>query len=138
LSALVVVRFVVSRCAGRVTSPRRQLAPLDVVVVVAMLDDLALAVEVQHRHTRVGEFLALLGPAGPPLDRSPLTRHDRLPKPALDILLGRKLLAQIAADASQTRFGSPNAGERYSTASAYRAAMASASRRGQARDQVSA
>src|SRR5215469_6195841 len=79
-------------------------ASLDVVVVVAVLDDLALAVEVQDRHTRVGEFLASLGPAGPPLDRSPFSRHDRLPKPALDILLGRELLAEIAADASQAPF----------------------------------
>jgi hypothetical protein len=36
---------------------------LDVVVVIAVLDHLALAVEVQHRHSRVGEFLTLLGPA---------------------------------------------------------------------------
>jgi hypothetical protein len=36
-----------------------------VVVVVAVPDYLAQVVEVQHRHSRVGEFLALLGPAGP-------------------------------------------------------------------------
>jgi hypothetical protein len=109
-----------------------------VVVVVAVLDHLALVVEMQHRHSRVAEFLALLGPAGPPFHRGPLTRHDRLPKPALDILLGRELLAEIAPDASQAQVGLAERGERYTTVSAYSAAMASASRCGQARDQVSA
>jgi hypothetical protein len=94
-----------------------------VVVVVAVLDHLALLVEVQHRHSRVGEFLALLGPVGPPFDRGPAARDDRLAEPALDVLLDRELLAEIAA---------------YTTVSAYKAAMASASRCGQARDQVSA
>ena len=46
-----------------------RIAPLDVVVVVAVLDHLALVVEAQHRHSRVAEVLALLGPAGPPFDR---------------------------------------------------------------------
>jgi hypothetical protein len=32
----------------------------------------ALAVEAQHRHSREREFLALLGPAAPPLDRGPV------------------------------------------------------------------
>jgi hypothetical protein len=74
-----------------------------VVVVVAVLDHLALVVKVQHRHFGVGEFLALLGPAGPPFDRGPAAGDDRLAEPALDVLLGRELLAEVAADASQAQ-----------------------------------
>jgi hypothetical protein len=39
----------------------RALASLDVMVIVAVLDHLALVVEAQHIRSRVGEFLALLG-----------------------------------------------------------------------------
>src|SRR5260370_28384443 len=80
-----------------------RIAPLDVVVVVAVLDHLALVVEAQHRRSRVAEFLALLGPVGPPFDRSPVAGDDGLAKPALDILLGQELLAEVAADASQAQ-----------------------------------
>jgi hypothetical protein len=45
-----------------------RLAPLDLVVVVAVLDHLAPVVEAQHHHARVGEFLAFPGPAGSPFD----------------------------------------------------------------------
>jgi hypothetical protein len=63
-----------------------------VVVVIAVLDHLAPVIEVQHRHSRVCELLTLLGPAGPPFDRDPAVRDDRLAEPALDVLLGLELL----------------------------------------------
>src|SRR5262245_10797246 len=97
------VRHGAAVCPSRSPARVGWLAPLDVVVVVAVLDDLALVVEVQHRHSRVGEFLALFGPAGPPFDRGPATGDDRLAEPALDVLLGRELLAEIAAYASQAQ-----------------------------------
>jgi hypothetical protein len=81
----------------------RWLMPFDVVVVVAVLDHLALAVEAQHCHSRVAEFLALLGPAGPPFDRGPAARDNWLAKPALDVFLGRELLGQIAAHTRQAQ-----------------------------------
>src|SRR5439155_8083048 len=76
---------------------------LDLVVIVAVVNYLALVVEAQHRHSREREFPALLGPAAPPFDRGPVTRDDRLAEPALDILLGRKVLTEIPADASQAQ-----------------------------------
>ena len=63
------------------------LTPFDVVVVVAVVNDLALAVEAQHRHSREGQFLAVLGPAAPPFDRGPVTGDDRLAELALDVFL---------------------------------------------------
>ena len=73
------------------------------VVVVAVLDHLALLVEAQHGHSRVRELLPVLCPAGPPFDRGAMAGDDRLAEPALDILLGRELLVEIAADASQAQ-----------------------------------
>lgn len=78
----------------------RTLAPLDVVVIIAVLDHLALAVEAQHAHSRVGEFLPLLGPAGPPFGRGPAARDDRRAEPALDIGLGQEIVGEIAVHAS--------------------------------------
>ena len=79
------------------------LALPDVVVIVAVLCYLALVVEAQHAHSRAGEFLALLGLAGPPFDRRPGARDDRRPEPALDILLNREVVGEIRADASRAQ-----------------------------------
>ena len=57
------------RAGRRLPACVRCLAPLDVVVVVAMVGHLAVVVEAQHRHAGEGEFLALLPPAAPPFDR---------------------------------------------------------------------
>ena len=58
------------------------LALLDVAVVVAVLDYLALVIEAQHRHSQEREFLALLGLAAPPFDRGSVAGDDRLAEPA--------------------------------------------------------
>ena len=79
------------------------LASLDVVVIVAVLDHLAVVVEAQHTHARIGEFLAFLGPAGPPFDCGPAARDDRRAEPALDILLDPEVVGEITADASPSR-----------------------------------
>jgi hypothetical protein len=89
------------RCAERSPACVGWLASLDVVVVVAVLDHLPLVVEAQHRHAREGEFLALLGSAAPPLDCGPVIADDRLAEPAFDILLGREVLVEVAADTGQ-------------------------------------
>src|SRR5438445_3416410 len=81
------------------------LAPLDVVVVVTMVDHFALVVEAQHGHPGEGQFLPLLPPAAPPFDCCAVARNDRLAEPALDVLLGPKVLAQIAPNASQAGVG---------------------------------
>jgi hypothetical protein len=86
----------------RVTNPRKWLALLGAAVVVAVLDHLAAIVESEHRHSRVGELLASLGPAGPPLDRSPIARHDRLSESAFDLVLGPELFVEIPAHVSKT------------------------------------
>src|SRR5690349_16549344 len=82
------------------TSPVRVglLAPLDVVVVVAVVNYLALVVEAQQRHPGERQFLAPLGPTAPPFDCRSVTGDDRLAEPALDVLLGRKVLAEVAVD----------------------------------------
>jgi hypothetical protein len=79
------------------------LAALDVVVVVAVLDHLAFLVEPQHGCSRERELLSTLCPTGPPLDRGSVARRDRLSEPALNVLLRRKLLTEVAADPGQTR-----------------------------------
>jgi hypothetical protein len=80
------------------------------VVVVAMVDHLAVVVEAQHGHPGEGEFLPLLAPAAPPFDRGAVGRDDRLAEPALDVLLGRKVLAEVAPNASQAGVGLPERG----------------------------
>src|SRR5215475_3043596 len=74
------------------------LAPHDGMVVVAVLDHLAPLIEAQHRHPRGPQVLALPGPADPPFDCGPVARDDRLADPALPVLPGRDLLAEVAAD----------------------------------------
>jgi len=64
----------------------------------------------QHGHPGEGKFLPLLPPAAPPFDRGAVARGDRLAEPALDVLLGRKVLAKIAPNASQARVGLPERG----------------------------
>jgi hypothetical protein len=71
------------------------------VVVVAMLHDLALVIEAKERHSCVGEFPSALRPGGPPLNRSPLTRRNRPTEPALDVLFRSELLS----DTQGTKFG---------------------------------
>ena len=76
-----------------------RLGLLDVVVIVAALNYLALVVEAQHRHSRERKCLVSLGPAALPFNGGPFARDDRLAEPALDILLGREILVEMAADA---------------------------------------
>src|SRR6266581_1051571 len=70
-----------------------------------MVDHFALVVEAQHGHPGEGQFLPLLPPAAPPFDCCAVARNDRLAEPALDVLLGPKVLAQIAPNASQAGVG---------------------------------
>jgi hypothetical protein len=90
----------------------RRLAPLDLVVVVAVVDNLALLVEAQHGHSRERELLPVLRPAGPPFDRGSVVvaRRDWLCEPALDVLLCRELLTEITADTGQAQVGYPERG----------------------------
>ena len=70
--------------------------PSGLVPVVAVVDDLAVAVEAQHRRARERDRLAFLDPARPPFHGRPVAGDDRLAEAARDVGLLREHPPEIA------------------------------------------
>jgi hypothetical protein len=71
--------------------------------VVDVLDHSALSIEAKHRGAREGLFPSALGPAGPPLDRRPITRRDGSAEGARDRVLEVELATRVTERSSRFR-----------------------------------
>src|SRR6266498_1195587 len=76
-----------------------ELAPLDLVPVVAVVHDKAILTKAEHRRTGERQTLTVLDPGRPPLDGRPVACRERLAEPTLDTFLYSEVLRQVTAHA---------------------------------------